>query len=88
MSQREQRKLFFYRSLSFAREVFVRYFCDYMVSTFQFNFAFLLLLIEFETDVRLFHPDVGTVHKENGNKFAQVVQFIVGLDPITLSNML
>ena len=59
-----------------------------MVSTFEFNFAFLLLLIEFETDVFVFHPDVGTVHKENGNKFAQVVQSVVGLDPITLSNML
>ena len=59
-----------------------------MVSTFESNFAFLLLLVEFETDVRLFHPDVGTVHKENGNKFAQVVQFVVGLDPIKLSNML
>ena len=59
-----------------------------MVSTFEFNFAFLLLLIEFETDVLVFHPDVGTVDKENGNKFAQVVQSVVGLDPITLSNML
>ena len=59
-----------------------------MVSTFEFDFAFLLLLIEFETDVLVFHTDVGTVHKENGNKFAQVVQSVVGLDPITLSNML
>ena len=59
-----------------------------MVSTFESKFAFLLLLIEFETDVLVFHPDVGTVHKENGNKFAQVVQSVVGLDPITLSNML
>ena len=81
-------EFFFYRSLSFAHKVFVPYFCDYMVSTFEFNSVFLLLLIGFETDVHVFHPDVGTVHKENGNKFAQVVQSVVGLDPITLSNML